>query len=83
MENSIQRFDHLNTPNELGNLFETFIHNFLKTETRHTRLNVKYWWTKSRAEVDFVLTAENKEKLPVEAKYRRLNEPEVTRSLRS
>jgi len=80
---SIQRFGHLNTPNEFGELFETFIHNFLKTETQHTGLNVKYWRTKSRAEVDFVLSAGNKVKLPVEAKYKRLDEPKVTKSLRS
>ena len=80
---SIQRFGYLNTPNEFGELFETFVHNFLKKETQHTGLNVKYWRTKSRAEVDFVLTAGNKVKLPVEAKYKRLDEPKVTKSLRS
>ena len=80
---SIQRFGHLNTSNEFGELFETFIHNFLKTETQHTGLDVRYWRTKSRAEVDFVLTAGNQVKLPVEAKYKELDEPKVTKSLRS
>ena len=80
---SIQRFGHLNTPSEYGEIFETFIHNHLKTQTQHTGLNVKYWRTKSRAEVDFVLTAGNKVKLPIEAKYKNLDEPKVTKSLRS
>lgn len=80
---SIQRFGHLNTPSEFGELFEAFIHNFLKRETQFTGLNVKYWRTKSRAEVDFVLTAGNKVELPVEAKYKDLNEPKVTKSMRS
>lgn len=80
---SIQRFGHLNTPNEFGELFETFIHNHLKQETQHTGLNVNYWRTKSQAEVDFVITAGNQVKLPVEAKYKDLDEPKVTKSLRS
>jgi len=80
---SIQRFGHLNTPSEFGELFEAFIHNFLKHRTQHTGLNVKYWRTKSQAEVDFVLTAGNKVELPVEAKYKRLSKPKVSKSLRS
>ncbi|MFB6158885.1 MAG: ATP-binding protein [Candidatus Nanohalobium sp.] len=80
---SIQRFGHLNTPSEFGELFEAFIHNFLKQETQHTGLNVNYWRTKSRAEVDFVLSAGNAVKLPVEAKYKELDEPKVTKSMRS
>ncbi|QKQ98960.1 AAA family ATPase [Candidatus Nanohaloarchaea archaeon] len=80
---SIQRFGHLNTPSEFGELFEGFIHNFLKQETQHTGLNVNYWRTKSQAEVDFILSAGNKVELPVEAKYRELSEPKVTKSMRS
>lgn len=80
---SIQRFGQLNTPSEFGELFESFIHNFLKHEIQFTGLNLNYWRTKSRAEVDFVLTSGNKVKLPVEAKYKELDEPKVTKSLRS
>lgn len=80
---SIQRFGHLNTPSEFGELFEGFIHNFLKQETQFTGLDVRYWRTKSQAEVDFVLSAGNKVELPVEAKYKDLDEPKVTKSLRS
>ncbi|MFB6159291.1 MAG: ATP-binding protein [Candidatus Nanohalobium sp.] len=80
---SIQRFGHLNTPSEFGELFEGFIHNFLKQETQHTGLNVNYWRTKSQAEVDFILSAGNKVELPVEAKYKELSEPKVTKSMRS
>ena len=80
---SIQRFGHLNTPSEFGELFEAFIHNFLKQETQFTGLDVRYWRTKSQAEVDFVLSAGNKVELPVEAKYKELDEPKVTKSLRS
>jgi len=64
-------------------MFETFMHNFLRQETWFTGLDVKYWRTKSRAKVDFVLTAGNKVKLPVEAKYKNLDEPKATKSLRS
>ena len=80
---SIQRFGQLNISSEFGELFEAFIHNFLKNETMYTGLNVKYWRTKSRAEVDFILTVGNKVKLPLEAKYKKLEEPKVTKSLRS
>jgi predicted AAA+ superfamily ATPase len=80
---SIQKFGHLNTPSEFGELFESFIHNFLKQETQFTGLDVRYWRTKSRAEVDFVLSAGNKVELPVEVKYKDLEEPKVTKSLRS
>jgi hypothetical protein len=80
---SVQRFGHLNTPSEFGELFEGFIHNFLKQETQFTGLDVRYWRTKSQAEVDFVLSAGNKVELPVEVKYRELDEPKVTKSLRS
>lgn len=80
---SVRRFGHLNTPSEFGELFEAFIHNFLKRQTYFAGLDVKYWRTKSRAEVDFVLTAGNKVKLPVEAKYKELDKPKVTKSLRS
>ena len=80
---SIQRFGKLNTPSEFGQLFEGFMHNFLKQETQFTGLNVRYWRTKSQAEVDFVLSAGNTVELPVEVKYRDLDEPKVTRSLRS
>ncbi|MFB6145675.1 MAG: ATP-binding protein [Candidatus Nanohaloarchaea archaeon] len=80
---SIQRFGHLNTPSEFGELFEGFIHNFLKQETQFTGLDVRYWRTKSQAEVDFVLSTGNKVELPVEVKYKDLDEPKVTKSLRS
>jgi predicted AAA+ superfamily ATPase len=80
---SVRRFGHLITPSEFEELFEAFIHNFLKRQTYFAGLDVKYWRTKSRAEVDFVLTAGNKVKLPVEAKYKELDKPKVTKSLRS
>lgn len=80
---SIQRFGHLNTPSEFGELFEGFIHNFLKQETQFTGLDVRYWRTKSQAEVDFILSAGNTVELPVEVKYRELDKPKVTKSLRS
>ncbi|MBC5793455.1 MAG: ATP-binding protein [Nanohaloarchaea archaeon] len=80
---SIQRFGHLNTSSEFGELFEGFIHNFLKHDTQFTGLDVRYWRTKSQAEVDFVLSAGNKVELPVEVKYKDLGEPKVTKSLRS
>ncbi len=54
---SLQRFGHLNTPSEFGELFEGFIHNFLNQETQFTGLDVRYWRTKSQAELDFVLSA--------------------------
>lgn len=80
---SIQRFGHLNTPSEFGEIFESFIYNFLKQQTVFTGINVKYWRTKSQAEVDFVLTTGNKVKLPVEVKYQNLGNTKVTKSLRS
>lgn len=80
---SIQRFGHLNTPSEFGEVFEAFVHNSLKREIKHTGLDLKYWRTKSGAEMDFVVTSGNSIEVAVEAKYKELDEPKVTKSMRS
>ncbi|MDY6773614.1 MAG: DUF4143 domain-containing protein, partial [Candidatus Nanohaloarchaea archaeon] len=80
---AVQRFGQLNTPSEFGELFEMFIHNFLRRKLRFTSYNVRYWRTKSQAEVDLVVTRGNSPELPVEVKYREMESAETTRSLRS
>lgn len=65
-----------------GHLFENVIYNIL----RHTKLNasssIHFWRTRDNAEVDFALEL-GTEILPIEAKYKIIERPEITRSYRS
>ncbi len=49
----------------------------------YLNLDIKYWRTKSGAEVDFVLYKNEMEVLPVEVKYQNLRDPTVGRGFRS
>ena len=70
------------SPLQLSFLFQNLIFLFLEQIAQEKYYQIKYWRTKSGAEVDFVL--EKGEKLlPVEVKYQSLKEKRVSRSLRS
>jgi predicted AAA+ superfamily ATPase len=55
-------------PNELGYLFENFVYLLLLDINRDTNININFWRTKDKAEVDFVLNTGRK-LIPVEVKY--------------
>jgi predicted AAA+ superfamily ATPase len=67
---------------DLGFLFQNFILNILKEKIRFSNANIHFWRTKDKAEVDFVIDL-GKEVLPVEAKYKKLKEPQIERSTKS
>jgi len=67
---------------DIGFLFQNFIFNIIKEKIRFTGASVHFWRTKDKAEVDFVINF-GKEVIPIEAKYKKLKEPTVERSLRS
>lgn len=66
----------------LGFVFENFIFNSLSEKAQEVAAGVNFWRTKDGAEVDFVVDFK-KEIVPVEAKYRSLSKPELTRSLKN
>lgn len=65
-----------------GMLFQNFIFQFLKQKYEQGLMQIKYWRTKDKAEVDFIVEKENKI-IPVEVKYKALKKPEISRSYRS
>ena len=73
---------HVNSPSELGFLFENFVFLLLRTRTALSSTKLHFWRTKDKAEVDFIL--ESGEKIiPIEVKYKFLKKEEVSRSLRN
>lgn len=69
-------------PKEKGFLFQNFIFNILEEKTKLTPAEIHFWRSKEKAEVDFVFETP-REIIPIEVKYKKLKEPEVTKSLRS
>jgi predicted AAA+ superfamily ATPase len=67
---------------DIGFLFQNFVFNIIKEKFRFTGASVHFWRTKDKAEVDFIINF-GKEIIPIEAKYKKLKEPTVERSLRS
>ena len=69
---------------EFGNsgfVFQNFIFNLLREKFDENN-ELRFWRTKDGAEVDFVLSSD-KDILPIEVKYKELNEPTAEHSLRS
>ena len=65
-----------------GFLFQNFVYHLLKEKTQNSATGVHYWRTTDKAEVDFVID-KLPETIPVEVKYQKLSEPEMTRSFHS
>lgn len=79
---AIGLFGNVVARNELGFLFQNFIFNDLKSFYQRTAIEVHFWRTKDKAEVDFVIST-GRELIPIETKYKEFTETELTRSLRS
>ncbi len=70
---------------DIGFLFENFIYLILKEKLDYIRgadAIPRFWRTKDRAEVDFVLEFGGGI-IPIEAKYKEFKKPEIERSMRS
>jgi predicted AAA+ superfamily ATPase len=65
-----------------GFLFRNFIFNVLRKEIETTSSKICFWRSKNMAEVDFIVNSA-KLLIPIEVKYRNLNQPKISRSLRS
>lgn len=70
------------SPSESGFVFQNFIHLLLREKISDTSNQIHHWRTTNKAEVDFVLD-KNTEAIPIEAKYRKFDAPETTRSYQS
>ena len=73
-------FGNLGNMEKDGFAFENMVLNILRDRLRYTGSSIRFWRTKDRAEVDFVITKGN-EVIPIEVKYMKLKSPQVTRSL--
>jgi predicted AAA+ superfamily ATPase len=63
-------------------MFQNFVYKMLYEKYFATNLNVKFWRTTDKAEVDFIL--ENGESItPIEVKYSFLKKPEISKSMKS
>jgi len=65
-----------------GFVFQNFIFNLLKTKYESPISPINYWRTKDKAEVDFVIHHKG-EAIPVEVKYSKLKNTNISRSFRS
>ncbi|MCP4681001.1 MAG: ATP-binding protein [Desulfobacterales bacterium] len=79
---SLGLFGHLNSPSELGFVFENFVFLLLKNQTMPGSAGLHFWRTKDKAEVDFILERGNRV-VPVEVKFKSLKKEVIPRSLRS
>ena len=73
------KFQHLS---EMGAVFENFIYHLLHNRYATVVNPIKYWRTKDKAEVDFVVE-KGLQPLPVEVKCQSLRKPSLSRSFRN
>ena len=78
---SLGLFGHLESPTEVGFVFENLIFLLLRQKLRFKAAKLNFWRTKDKAEVDFVIEA-GKRLIPVEVKYKHLKQDKVPASLR-
>lgn len=79
---ALGRLGSIQQSQELGFLFQNFVLNILQDKIRYQSAKIGFWRTKDKAEVDFVVDF-GTEQIPIEVKYKRLEELETTRSLKS
>lgn len=72
----------LNNLQDKGFIFQNFIHNILEEMFRMTSSKIRFWRSKNKAEVDFVVDMAGC-LIPIEVKVGKLQQPKVPRSLRS
>lgn len=84
-DQALRLFSPLESRNDLGLLIKSAVfQEILKfREQNFLDFDIHYWRTQSGAEVDFVLYKNQYEFLPIEVKFRKMDRPNVTKSLRS
>jgi len=73
-------FGTLSQQKDFGFVFENLLFQTLKQKIAATSSRVRFWRTKDKAEVDFVVGME-KQAIPVEVKYKHFSSPRIERSL--
>ena len=79
---AINQLGQIGQPYNTGMVFENFIFQILIEKAIEYGWQVKYWRTKDKAEVDFVIDM-GREQIPVEIKYQHLKNNNISRSFRS
>ncbi len=79
---SLHRMGQFTNFTQTGFVFQNLVFQLLAQKYEAPNLPLKYWRTKGQAEVDFVLER-GLEPWPVEVKCQKMQEPLITRSLRS
>lgn len=75
-------FGEPRNPEEKSFLFQNAVWRALRESIGYRNANIRFWRTKERAEVDFIIETP-KEAIPVEVKYREMKRGEIKRSLQS
>jgi len=79
---SLRRLQSEVDPRDVSFIFQNFVFNALNEKVREKNLNLHFWRTKDKAEVDLVINKFD-EIIPVEIKYISLQRSQINRSLRS
>ncbi|RME63100.1 MAG: DUF4143 domain-containing protein [Nitrospirae bacterium] len=79
---TVGMFGRYQSTQQLTFVFQNLVLRLLIDNPNTARYDIRYWRTKNRAEVDFVLKGADIV-IPVECKCQRLAEPKITRSMKS
>ncbi len=79
---SLELFGEIDSIRNQGFLFQNFVYLLLTRNFSRGYQNFKYWRTQAGAEVDFLIL-KGDDVLPIEAKYKKMSRPTISRSLRS
>ncbi|HHJ50139.1 MAG TPA: DUF4143 domain-containing protein [Phaeodactylibacter sp.] len=72
----------LEPPVNMGMIFENFVFNILFEKALANNWNIKYWRSKDKAEIDFIID-KGYEQIPVEVKFQDLKRTSISRSFHS
>jgi len=79
---TVNSFRNIEGLTDIGFQFQNFVFNILKEKIKKSSVIINFWRTKEKAEVDFVINS-GRGVIPVEVKYRKLEKPEIQRSMQS
>ncbi|HFA51488.1 MAG TPA: ATP-binding protein [Bacteroidetes bacterium] len=79
---SLNLLGHIGETQGSGLVFENFIFKILQEKAVENNWTIKFWRTKDKAEVDFIID-KGQEIIPVEVKYRHMKQIKISRSFRS
>jgi len=79
---AVNSFRNIESLTDIGFQFQNFVFNILKEKIKKSSVIINFWRTKEKAEVDFVINS-GRGVIPVEVKYRKLEKPEIQRSMQS